>query len=198
MGNIKIGRKRLIPVCLVLLFLLLVGLAPLLISTEKICDLIIEHVEHSTGAEVSLGKASIRLWPRLSVAINDGLIEGTGQQLARASGSQNNLGKFNVGIGRLEIDLALGPLLRKQIETGTIRLQQPVVVIQTRAVVPRGNEGTGQVDETGDERATEQFHESVDMSWGLAIAAIEVRDGSLEWNEIGSAKRVAVPAGTRM
>ncbi len=180
-----VRRGSLILLCSGLLLVVLVLLAPRLLPAEKIRALIVSRVEQATGAQVSLGEAEVRLWPRLRVTVADGSIAGTGAQLAQATGSPNNLDRYRVDVGSLDIDLALRPLLHRRIETGTIRLHEPRAEVVTRPPADASRETAASDTGTGG-----------DLSWGLAVAGLEVRDGHLEWRESGTTKQVVV-AGWR-
>ena len=169
---------------------------PLVIPADRLRDLAEERLAAATGAEVSLGEASVRVWPRLAVVVADGQMVGTGAALAEATGAANSLEHYRVALKRLEVSVALKPLLRKQIEIGRVRLVAPEIECVTRpaaesaaATAPESEPGSDGrvVGENTTPSATD-----ADLAWGLVVAGIEIQDGRLLWVEADSQRRVAV------
>ncbi|MFH1844736.1 MAG: AsmA-like C-terminal region-containing protein [bacterium] len=197
-------RRKLIRF-LLLLILLVVALtvtARLLIPTDRIRDLLVTKLEAATGAQVSLGQATVGFWPRLRVVVKDGEIKGTGRALEQAARIESNLQSYEVTLDRLEIDLAIGPLLRKRIETGKIRLVAPEIDVVTKnPEPPPGGPTTGStvlpgsgappVPSGGSSPAVEPSPQMV-MPWELVVAGIEVRNGSVRWRQARTEKAITI------
>ncbi len=179
------------------LFLVAVLVMPRLIPADRLRDLAAERLAVATGGEVHLGDASVRIFPRLVVSVADGSIAGSGADLAAATASVNNLQSYRVALRRLEIDVAIGPLLRRRIETGKVRLIEPDVEIITVAASevtakqqrPDGAVADSATDAPGELGAAEP---TAGLAWGLAIAGVEIRDGHLMWAEAESERRVEI------
>ena len=191
--------KKILVVLAVLAGLLVVTVVvmPRLIPADRLRDLAAERLAVATGGEVHLGDASVRILPRLVVSVADGSIAGSGADLAAATASVNNLQSYRVALRRLEIDVAIGPLLRRRIETGKIRLIEPDVEIITVAASevavqqqPRDGAAADNVtDAPGELGAAEP---TAGLAWGLAIAGVEIRDGHLVWAEAESERRIEI------
>ncbi len=154
--------------------------APLLVPAAKVRDLVVARVRQATGAEVAFGRASVRLLPRLSVAVADGQIHGTGEALARATGQASPLVRYDVALGRLEVSVAVGPLLRRRVEIGGVRLVRPDISVVTLPPAP------------ADTAAGAGAPPAPAPAFALALAGLEVRDGALRWSEQGTARSVTV------
>ncbi len=176
-------RRRAVRVVLGVLVLLiaLAAAAPLLVPAEKLRELAIARVRGATGADVTFGQASVRLLPRLSVAVADGRVRGTGEALARATGQASPLASYDVSLERLELSVALRPLLKRRVEIGRVRLVRPVVELVTRAPVA--------ADTTA---GAAQASPASKPGLAIALAALEVREGTLHWSEEGTGRTVAV------
>ena len=107
---------------MLLLLRLVLGL---LIPGDRTHRLAVDRVVEATGAEVTLGEASVRLWPTIAITMGQGRIQGTGPALAEKTGSDNTLESFAVSVGRLVANLKIGPLLRGRIEVGKVNLSCP-------------------------------------------------------------------------
>jgi len=122
------GRKthlwRQVAVLLAIPLVLLI-LAKALLPGEKVRALVIERIEEATGAEVTLGEASLRFGPGLGVGLDGGSIRGTGEALRAATGSQSKLESYSLDLGGLDVTLAVGPLLKKEIRINSIRIHGP-------------------------------------------------------------------------
>jgi AsmA-like C-terminal region len=104
----------------------------LLLPGETIRQLAVDQAVEATGAEVTLGQASVRLLPRIAVTMGQGSIAGTGRALAEKAGLENSIGNYAVDVDRLSIDLKIGPLLRGRIELGTARLASSEWELETQ------------------------------------------------------------------
>lgn len=106
----------------VLIILLLRIALGLFLPGEKIRQLAVDQVVLASGADVTLGEASVRIWPTIAITIGEGRIQGTGRTLAARTGSENNIESFAVVVDHLAADLKIGPLLRGRIEIGRVSL----------------------------------------------------------------------------
>lgn len=165
---------------LVLLVLVLV-LIPALIPQERLRALAVDRVHAMTGGDVVLGQVSVKVLPRLRLVLGDSRLTMTGQGMRGAGLQPGVLDSARVGIDRLELDLALWPLLRKKLEFGKIRLIGPDVLVVTH---PAATDSTA--------AAAARSRDGQASPWGLALAGVEVRDGHLVWRETGTARGVEV------
>jgi uncharacterized protein involved in outer membrane biogenesis len=183
-------RRLLMTLLLGLLGIVVVALVavPRLVPEQKVRDLVADRLASATGGQVSLGGASVRILPRLRVVLDDCSLEGTGSELAQATGASTPLSSYAVSVQQLEIDIALWPLLSKRLQTGTIRLVRPHAEIVTRpqqvAAAPAGPTGTGAAPAAGGAGSG--------MSWELAVAGVEIRDGHLQWREQPTGREVTI------
>lgn len=99
--------------------------AGLLVPKQRIREAALARVRAATGAEVSLGDASLRLWPRLAVVLADGRIAGSGAALAARTGTANELQGYEVVLERLDVRVDAAALLRRTIVVESLRLSGP-------------------------------------------------------------------------
>ena len=201
---VALFRRRFTRVVLILMLLLAAILvaARLLVPVDRVRDLLVAKIEAATGAEVSFGAATVDLWPRLQVVVSDGEVKGTGQSLREAAQIDSQVKTYGISLERLEIDLALGPLLKRRIETGKIRLVRPRIELVMKRVRPGsagGERRQGENDQGGGEEGGAAIDDvagsappPVVMPWELAVAGLEVKDGALFWREAGSTKQITV------
>lgn len=178
-------------VLIVLAALLLAALAaPLLVPADSVRDLVVARVRRTTGADVSFGRASVRLLPRLSVSVADGRVRGTGAALAQATGQPSPLVSYEATLARLDVSVAVGPLLRRRLEIGRVQLVRPVIEVVTAPPAAAADSGAAAraapAADAGAGRAPAA------PAFALALAGLEVRDGALRWREEGTARAVAV------
>ncbi len=126
----KNWKKPAVPVLVVLV--LGVALAvPALLSGDKVRDLVVEKIAEATGAEVTLGDATVRVLPRLAVHLEDGRIAGTGAALAAAQGRDVEVEDFTVDLALVEVRVALLPLLRRRIAVTSVKIDVPSLEVTT-------------------------------------------------------------------
>ncbi len=201
-------RRRLVRILALCVFLLvvLVVAARLLVPADKVRDLIVSQIKDQTGIDVAFGEAKVAILPRIRVVVADGRFAGTGSDLATGqsaggpavggTAAGNRLESFQGELESLEVDLALWPLLRKRIEIGKIRLIGPHLEIVTKPepapdLVPRG-QAPGASPPPVETSGTAVTDAAAPVPWEFAFVGLEIRDGSLHWQEAGSAKRVEV------
>nr|MEE4267310.1 AsmA-like C-terminal region-containing protein [Candidatus Krumholzibacteria bacterium] len=127
MSKKLIKRSGILLAVLLLVPLLLGPVGILLLPKDKLRDQLAEELARATGAEVELGKASVRLWPHLGLRLEGGTIAGTGPALERATGSENTLEDYRVELGDLDVEMALRPLLSKQVEVSEVSITGPLL-----------------------------------------------------------------------
>jgi hypothetical protein len=110
---------------LVAIPVLLIVLARVLLPGDRVRSLVIEQIETATGAEVTLGDASLRFGPGLGVGLDGGTIRGTGEALRAASGTESKLSTYALDLEGLTVSLAIGPLFKKEIRINSIRVHGP-------------------------------------------------------------------------
>lgn len=158
-------------------------LLPLLVPREKLRTMAETQVREKTGGELSLGDISLRVFPRLRLVLGASTLAVTQEGLRGAGQDPGPLLAADVALQRLEVDLALWPLLRKQLEFGQVSLIAPRVDLTTAApdTAPETDEATPPAPAPAPPPAL-----------GLALAAVAVRDGELLWREDGTGRAVTV------
>ncbi len=127
----KFLRKTLIITGVLLLVpIVVITVAALFLPTDRLIDRVEVELEKSTGAKVTITAAGVQWWPKLGITLKDIAIEGNGPDLARASGSPNDLGDYSLRLHRFVTQLAPGPLLKKEILVDAVRVEG----IQLKAV----------------------------------------------------------------
>ncbi|MBD3222108.1 hypothetical protein GF314_12785 [bacterium] len=170
-----------------LLVVLAAVLLPLLVPREKLRTMAEERAREMTGGEVSLGELSLSVFPRLKLVLGESEIRVDREGLRSAGQQPGPLLAAEATLEKLEVDLALLPLLRQQFEFGEVRLIRPRASVTTEppAAAPDDTvsapSGPGQPSGSGGGAGV-----------GLALAAVEVRDGELTWTEEGTGRRVTV------
>lgn len=103
-----------------------------LVPTERMRRLAEEQTAAATGADVELGEASVRLWPRLAVRMSGGRIEGTGAALAARTGSKTDIVAYSAQVKDLAVELEIGALLRGRIRTAAVELDCPSLRLEMK------------------------------------------------------------------
>lgn len=117
---------------LVVVFVGLKILAGRLVPTEALRRTAAEKIREATGARVELGEAKLRILPRPRLTVN-GSVAGSGADLARATGSPNEIVRFEAEIEELSAELKPLALLRGRVETGPLRLACAAARLETRS-----------------------------------------------------------------
>jgi len=170
------------------LILLLVILVPLLIPREKLRTMAEDQIRTATNGEVSLGKVSLRVFPRLKLVLGESTVSVTGDGLREAGQIPGPLVSGDIALKSLEVDLALWPLLSKQVEVGVVRLVEPRLLVVTKPLEEEPD-ASGAAPSGS---STAGGSASVDPGVGLALAAVEVRDGEVVWQESETDRRITV------
>jgi hypothetical protein len=110
---------------LLLVFLAVVLLVPRLVPGELISDQVSREVERATGATVFLNDAQLRWAGGWRLALREGSLHGTGQALAVATGSPNNLRTYDIEFEEFSVVPALLPLLKKELVVKEVRWSGP-------------------------------------------------------------------------
>lgn len=77
----------------------------------------------NTGAQVEIGSARLRWWPRPGISLGQIRMQGTGSALARRTGAANQLGDYSLRLKSLALGVAVGPLLKREIRVDVLRLK---------------------------------------------------------------------------
>jgi hypothetical protein len=165
-------------VALVVIVLAAVVVLPAMVPREKLRAMAEETLRQRTGGDVSLGELSLDVLPRLRLVLDRSHVAVTGEGLAGAGLQAGPLVSGRVDLARLDIDVALWPLLQRRVEVGQIRLVEPRLDVVT---APADGAG-GPADGGGGGGA----------AVGLALAAVSVQDGALAWREAGTGRGVRV------
>jgi hypothetical protein len=104
-------------------------LVPRLVPSSLITERIVQEVERATGAEMTLASARVAWRGGLSVTLAEGALRGTGDALATATGSPNELVSFSLAFEELSVLPALSPLFRKQVKIQAIQLVGPRILV---------------------------------------------------------------------
>ncbi len=107
---------------------MIVGAA--LVPKEKLAVEIAEQVELATGAQVTPGEASLKVVGGLGLSLNGGRLQGTGAELAKRTGTGQDVERFDIQYSKLKVSLAMLPLLRREVEIKSVRLAGPVADIE--------------------------------------------------------------------
>ncbi len=108
---------------LVLLMLIALLAVTLFLPTERISDRVEAELIKATGAKVAIGSAGVQWWPSLGVTLKNCEIKGKGSDLAKATGSANELGEYAALWQDFVVQVALGPLLRKEVLVEAVQLR---------------------------------------------------------------------------
>ncbi len=144
-----------------------------LLPAEKLVRIGVERVERETGADVQLGRITLRFWPSLHLLVEGGSVRAGGGGLRGVAARLPGLEAFALRWHRLSVGLSWRGLLRRRIELGRIELVQPDLQLISRKVSGTSTPGT-----TGGGGAA------------LALAGLSVRDGRLHWQELDSGREL--------
>jgi len=169
---------------LVGLLLVAAILLPLLVPRERLRQIAEDQARQYTGGEISLGEVSLKVLPRLRLVLGASTAAVTGDGLRGAGQDPGPLLDGEASLKRLEVDLALMPLLQRRLEFGEVKLVEPRLNLVTMP--------PAEVDaaESGDPGAPVATGEAAGV--GLALAAVAVRDGEVTWIEDGTGRQVTV------
>ncbi len=107
---------------IVLLPLVLIVLVSFLFPVNRIADQVEAELEKATGAKVTVSGAGVSWWPRLGVTLKNISVEGTGAQLASKTGTPNELGPYTLELSEFVVQVAVAPLLKKEILVDAVRI----------------------------------------------------------------------------
>jgi hypothetical protein len=96
--------------------LLLMILGAIFLPKKQIKQRLEAQLADATGAVVVLAEPSLTLFPGLGVSIGGGSITGTGADLARVTGQENELQDYRLDLADFQVQMALRPLLNKELE----------------------------------------------------------------------------------
>jgi len=119
----KVSRKFFITSGVFLALVMLVFLVvAFFLPTDQISQRMETELVKATGAEVSIGDTGVQWWPSLGVTLKNCKIQGKGSDLAEKTGSANELGEYSANLDRFVVQVALGPLLRKEVLVHAIQM----------------------------------------------------------------------------
>ncbi len=172
--------RRLLRVLLILVAVIVLALVAvrLLVPASRLAEMISDGIEDATGATIAFAGAKVDVWPQLRLVLTDGVIVGTGADLAARTGSEVDIESYNARVGQLEVSLAWGPLLKRRLEVGEVRLVRPRIELVTRADAP-----TAAADRTAGGAGSAQSAQSARMPVALFVAGLAVEDGHLTWSD---------------
>jgi len=170
----------------VAVMVLVAVLLPLLVPREKLRSMAETQLREVTGGEVSLGDLSLKVFPRLRLVLGASTVAVTRDGLREAGLVPGPLLAADLELARFEVDLALLPLLSKQLEFGQVVLVGPHLNLVTEPLAAADDSPAGA---TGPSAGGAP---AADPGVGLALAAVTVRDGELIWREDGTDRQVAV------
>ena len=165
----------------VIVAVLLLGVR-LLVPAGRLGTMIAERIEHATGGSATFAGAQVDVWPRLRLVLKDGAVVGTGEALRARAGVVTDLESYTACFARLEVSLAWGPLLKKRVEVGEIRLVAPRIEVETRVPQP----GAATVPGSGASAAT------TSAPVALFVAGLAIKDGDMTWSESATGRRIRV------
>jgi hypothetical protein len=104
---------------------LLLAAAVALLPAKRIATDIAAQVESATGAKFEPGQADMKLLGGFGLMLTDGRLRGDGAELLRRTGTGQGLGAYDIAYSRLEVSLAVWPLLQKKVQLRSLRLEGP-------------------------------------------------------------------------
>ncbi len=104
------------------LLILIVLAATVFLPTDQISQRVEAELEKATGAEVTVEGAGISWWPQLGVTLKDIKIQGKGSDLARITGSANDVGHYAVTLQRFVVQVEIQPLMKKEVVVDAVQL----------------------------------------------------------------------------
>ncbi len=180
----KALRRFLRVVGLIILVGVVAGVAVrLFVPADKLAVIIAERIEEATGGTAGFVSAEVDVWPRLRLVLADGAVIGTGEALTSKTGTQVDIESYAARFRRLEISLAWGPLLKRRIEVGKVRLVQPSIELVT------GVESSDSLP-PGNAALNHGVAPPSRMPVALIIAGLEVSDGKILWTDAAEGRRV--------
>jgi hypothetical protein len=174
----KIPRRLLRVLLILVAAVVVIGVAVrLLVPASKLAEMIADRLEAATGATVAFAGAEVDVWPRLRLVLEDGAVVGTGDALAARTGGEVDLESYAVRIGRMEVSLAWGPLLKRRLEVGEVRLVRPRIELVSR---PRPAAAEGRAPAAG----------PAPMPMALFVAGLSIEDGQLAWRDPATGRSI--------
>lgn len=157
----------------------------LLVPADKLAEAIADRIEAATGGTAAFAGAEVDVWPGLRLVLKNGAVVGTGEALAARSGGATDLASYTARFERLEVSLAWGPLLKRRVEVGKIRLVAPRIELVTR--VPDPKAPTAGAPSAGALPAAR-------TPVVLFVAGLEVERGALDWADAAGERRLRLEA----
>ncbi len=104
------------------LLILIVLAATVFLPADQIRHRVEAELVKATGAEVTIEDAGISWWPQLGVTLKDITIQGKGSDLARITGSANEVGHYAATLQRFMVMVEVQPLLKKEVVVDAVRI----------------------------------------------------------------------------
>lgn len=166
--------------------LLLIGTAVrFLFPGERIGGLVANAISGQTGGTAVFRNVTIGLKPDLRIILSDGVIAGTGEQLAARMAVENDIVKYLMRFESLEISVSWREMLARKLKINRITLRAPLLDLITRAPDPDapGASGSGTQADSG-VALTTQGESGAGMA--MVLAGFEIRDGSIKFLQLGT------------
>jgi len=169
--------------------LLLVGgyvTLKVLFPPEKLRAMVAPRVEEAVGRDVEIGSVSLRVFPRIAVRMEDFAVSnppGFGDEPA-------------MSLAALELQVALWPLFRREIELNTVRLIEPIVRYEVLADGRNNFEGIGAADTASGEATAESG--GAPAAAGLVVSDLVLRDGTILYTDRASGRGARLRMGASL
>jgi uncharacterized protein involved in outer membrane biogenesis len=173
---------------LVVVLVLVAVLLPLLVPRDRLRTLAEERLRAQTGGEVSLGELSLQVFPRLQLVLGPSNLAVSDSGLTGAGLAPGPLVTAEVAVDRLAVDLALWPLLRRELEFGNVTVEAPRIDVVTAAPAAEAPDASP----PGGAPAGEEPTAGAAPAFGLYLASVAVRDGELAWRQEGTGRAVEI------
>ena len=129
MASVRGKRWPVIMALVVGLPVLLLAIAAALLPADRMAAEVAAQAAAATGARVVVGDASLKVFGGLGVTLRDGSLQGTGDELARRTGTGRDIGAYELRFDRLDLDLAVGPLLKRRMVVRSFAMAGPLLVV---------------------------------------------------------------------
>ena len=110
-------------------FLLLLGLTAILLQPDQVRDLVADQIRQSTGAQVSLGQASLRLLPSPGIRLGPSRIGADVLAADEPGNPSSGVRSYAVEFDRVDVNVAVLPLFKRVIRIDRLEARGPVLQI---------------------------------------------------------------------
>jgi hypothetical protein len=164
------------------LALIVIGAAvalKVMLPPEKLRAMIVPRIEEKVGSEVTLSDVRLRIFPRIAVRLDDFAVANPPGFSAEPA----------LRLDALELQVALWPLLRKQVELGRVRLVHPAIRYEVLA------DGTSNLSRLGPQEAEaagdgegEAAPASGAAAGALVVSDLALSDGTVYYSDARSGR----------